>query len=264
MPGSPTGIDVSVPHPARVYDYWLGGKDNFEADRRAGDAGYAVFPGVLQSVRANRAFLARVVRHLVTEAGVRQFLDIGSGLPTACNTHEIAQHKAPESRVVYVDNDPVVLMHARVLLDSAPEGRTDYLHADARDPGAILAGAAATLDFGKPVAVLLLGVLHFLPDDGEVAAILAGLKEAIAPGSYLAVSHLASDINPELMAEFAKRMVEAGVPPGALRDGDQVRGFFDGMEPLPPGVVPVTRWRPDTEREAAAATMLWGAVAKKP
>jgi O-methyltransferase involved in polyketide biosynthesis len=260
----PNGIDTSVPHPARVYDYWLGGKDNFEADRRAAEAGYQAFPGVLQSVRANRAFLARVVRYLVTEAGVRQFLDVGSGLPTASNTHEIAQEKAPESRVVYVDNDPVVLMHARVMLQSSPEGRTDYHQADARDPEFILEKAAATLDFREPVAVIMLGVLHFLRDDEQVAAITAAFSGAVAPGSHLAISHAASDIEAETMADFARSIAETGFPDGVLRDRAQVTRLFSGLDLIAPGVVPVSRWRPDTEQEARAVTTLWGGVARKP
>jgi O-methyltransferase involved in polyketide biosynthesis len=261
---SPKGIDTTVPHPARVYDYWLGGKDNFEADRRTAEAGYQAFPGVLQSVRANRAFLARVVRHLVTEAGIRQFLDIGSGLPTASNTHEIAQEKAPESRIVYVDSDPVAVLHARVMLQSAPEGRTAFFQADARDPALILEHAAETLDFRKPVAVILFGVLHFVPDEDEVAGIVAALSAAIAPGSHLAISHLASDIEPETVTRFVDSMAENGFPRIALRDRAQVVGQFAGLDLLDPGVVPVSGWRPDTDAEAGAVTVLWGGVARKP
>lgn len=259
----PNGIDTTVPHPARVYDYWLGGKDNFAADRRAAVAGYEAFPGVLQSVQANRAFLARAVRQLVAEAGIRQFLDVGSGLPTARNTHEIAQEKAPESRIVYVDSDPVAVLHARVLLQSSPEGRTAFLQADARDPSSILERASATLDFSQPVAVLLLGVLHFLPDDDEVTALVARFKDATPPGSYLVISHLASDIEPEMMAEFSRRMRENGVAQDAQRTREQVTALFAGFDLLDPGVVPVSRWRPDNEAEASAATALWGAVARK-
>jgi O-methyltransferase involved in polyketide biosynthesis len=259
----PKGIDTSVPHPARVYDYWLGGKDNFEADRRAAEAGYKAFPGVLQSVRANRAFLARVIRYLVTEAGIRQFLDIGSGLPTASNTHEIAQQKAPESRVVYVDNDPVAVLHARVMLQSAPEGRTDFYQADARDPGLILEQAAATLDFREPAAVIILGVLHFLHDDEQVAAITAEFSAALAAGSHLAISHLASDIEPETIARFVASMAEYGLPQNAMRSREQVTALFAGLDLLAPGVVPVSRWRPDTDVEASAVTTLWGGVARK-
>ena len=260
----PHGIDTSVPNPARVYDYWLGGKDNFEADRRAAEAGYRAFPGVLQSVRANRAFLARVIRYLVAEAGIRQFLDVGSGLPTARNTHEIAQEKAPEARVVYVDNDPVAVLHTRVMLRSSPEGSTGFHQADARDPGLILEHAAATLDLREPVAVIMLGVLHFLPGDEQVAAITAAFAAAVAAGSHLAISHMASDIEPEAMAESARKMAENGITQSAVRSRAQVAGLFAGLDLLPPGVVPVSRWRPDTDAEAEAVTTLWGGVARKP
>jgi O-methyltransferase involved in polyketide biosynthesis len=219
---------------------------------------------VLQSVQANRAFLARVIRYLVTEAGIRQFLDVGSGLPTASNTHEIAQEKAPESRIVYVDNDPVVLLHARVLLQSSPQGRADFLQADARDPSVILEQAAAFLDFAKPVAVIMLGVLHFISGDDSVNAIAATFRDAIAPGSHLAISHMASDIEPEIMAEFARRMRESGVAQDAQRSRAQVTALFAGLDLLDPGVVPVSKWRPDTDIGANAVTTLWGGVARKP
>jgi O-methyltransferase involved in polyketide biosynthesis len=260
----PNGIDTSVPHAARVYDYWLGGKDNFAADRRAAEAGYKAFPGVVQAAHANRAFLGRVVRYLAAEMGIRQFLDVGSGLPAASNTHEIAQEKAPESRVVYVDIDPVVVLHARVLLRSAPEGKTDFLQADARDPAAILDQAAASLDFDQPVAVLLLGVLHDYPDDAQVAAITRAFAGAIAPGSFLAVSHLAGDLQPETVLRFALTMGDQGLPPGALRSRDQVAALFAGLDLVDPGVVPVSRWHPDTDLEASALIPVWGAVARKP
>lgn len=260
----PTGIDTRFPHPARVYDCWLGGKDNFAADRRAAEAGFKAFPGVLQSVRANRAFLARAVRYLASEAGVRQFLDIGSGLPAACNTHEVAQRTAPDARVLYVDSDPVVVMHGTVLLRSSPAGQVGFLQADARDPGYILDRAAGTLDLGRPVGILLLGVLHFLADDAQVAAITKAFTEAVAPGSHLVLSHLASDIEGKRMADFARRMAEAGAAEGALRDRQQVTALLGGLDVLDPGVVPVARWRPDTALEAGAVTTLWGAVARKP
>jgi len=259
----PNGIDTRVPHPARVYDYWLGGKDNFEADRRAAEAGYRAFPGIIQSVQANRAFLGRAIRCLVAEAGIRQFIDVGAGLPTANNTHQLAQEKAPESRIVYVDIDPVVLLHARVLLRSVPEGRVEFLQADVRDPQSILEQAAQSLDLSQPVGVLLLGVLHFLPDYDEVASIMAAFRAGTAPGTHFVVSHLASDIEPGLMASFIRRMSEAGVPRGALRSRDEVAGIFAGQDLLDPGVVPVSRWRPDTELEATAVTTLWGGVARK-
>ena len=259
----PPLLDTSVPHPARVYDYWLGGKDNFAADREAAEAGFAAWPGVLSSVRANRAFLRRMVGHLAVEAGIRQFLDIGSGLPTASNTHEVAQAAEPSCRVVYADNDPVVLLHARNLLASSPEGATDYLQADIREPGEILEGAARTLDFTRPVAVMMLGILHFLVAEDDPYGIVARFMAAVAPGSYLAISHLASDVNPDVMAEFTRSMHERGVR-DRLRSRAEVGRFFDGLELLEPGVVLVSKWRPDSDLEVRAGTSLWGGVARKP
>src|SRR5215472_378694 len=205
--GGRRGFDARVAHPARVYDYWLGGKDNFEADRLAGEATIAAYPAIRASARANRAFLARSVRYLA-EAGVRQFLDIGTGLPTANNTHEVAQSVVPDSRIVYVDNDPLVLSHARALLTSSPEGATAYLDADLRDTDRILKLAAGTLDFTQPVAIMLLAILHYIPDTGEAQRIVARLVDAVPSGSYLVISHAASDISPEQMAEMIKRMNE--------------------------------------------------------
>src|SRR5580765_1029078 len=187
-------VDTSVAHPARVYDYWLGGKDNFAAYREAAERVLAAAPGLRYRVRANRAFLARATRYLAAEAGLRQFLDIGTGIPAAGNTHEVAQRVAPDARVVYVDNDAIVLLHAEALLRSTPEGATDYVQADLRDPGTILDRAAALLDFGQPVAVMLLGVLHLIQDDEDPWAIVARLMAAMPPGSYLTVSHPAIDI----------------------------------------------------------------------
>jgi O-methyltransferase involved in polyketide biosynthesis len=202
------GFDARVAHPARVYDYWLGGKDNFEADRIAGEETIAAYPAIRASARANRAFLARTVSYLAADAGIRQFLDLGTGLPTASNTHEVAQSVAPESRVVYVDNDPLVLSHARALLTSSPEGVTAYLDADLRDTDHILEQAAGTLDFGRPVAIMLLAILHYIPDLAEARRIVARLVDAVPSGSYLAISHAASDISPEAMAEMIRRMNE--------------------------------------------------------
>src|SRR5215469_115957 len=194
--GGRRGFDARVAHPARVYDYWLGGKDNFEADRIAGEATIAAYPAIRASARANRAFLARSVRYLA-EAGVRQFLDLGTGLPTANNTHEVAQSVVPDSRIVYVDNDPLVLSHARALLTSSPEGVTAYLDADLRDTDRILKLATDTLDFTQPVAIMLLAILHYIPDLDEAQRIMARLVSAMPSGSYLTISHAASDISPE-------------------------------------------------------------------
>ena len=187
-------FDTSVPHIARVYDYWLGGKDNFAADREMGERTLQAYPNLVYSVRANRAFLARTVRFLAADLGIRQFLDIGTGIPTADNTHEVAQRIAPASRIVYVDHDPVVLAHAKALLTSTPEGATAYLDADLRDPAAILAAAADTLDFGQPVAVMLIAVMHFVGDDAQASGIISRLADTCAPGSLVVISHAASDI----------------------------------------------------------------------
>jgi len=259
------GFDARLAHPARVYDYWLGGKDNFEADRIAGEATIAAYPAIRASARANRAFLARTVRYVTAEAGIRQFLDLGTGLPTASNTHEVAQDIAPESRIVYVDNDPLVLSHARALLTSSPEGRTAYLDADLRDTDRILEQAAETLDFGQPVAIMLLAILHYIPDLGEARAIVGRLLSAVPSGSYVTISHAASDISPEAMAEMIRRMnqhLAEGNHVGRTRE--VVAGFFDDLELLEPGVVKVTEWRPASQVEAEGPTSLWGGVARKP
>ena len=259
------GFDARVAHPARVYDYWLGGKDNFEADRIAGEAAIAAYPAIRASARANRAFLARSVRYLAAEQGIRQFLDIGTGLPTANNTHEVAQSVAPDSRIVYVDNDPLVLSHARALLTSSPEGVTAYLDADLRDTHEILERAADTLDFARPVAVMLLAILHYIPDLDEAQRIVARLADAVPPGSYLAISHAASDISPEEMAEMIRRMNEHLAEANHVgRPRQVVARFFDGLDLVDPGLVKVTEWRPASAVEAGGPTSLWGGVARKP
>jgi S-adenosyl methyltransferase len=258
------GFDARVAHPARVYDYWLGGKDNFEADRMAGEATIAAYPAIRASARANRAFLARSARYLAAEAGIRQFLDIGTGLPTANNTHEVAQSIAPQSRIVYVDNDPLVLSHARALLTSSPEGVTAYLDADLRDTDTILAQAANTLDFSQPVAIMLLAILHYIPDLAEAQRIVARLISAVPSGSYLTISHAASDISPEAMAEMIRRMNQHLAEGNHVgRPREVVAQFFDGLELLEPGVVKVTEWRPESKTEAEGPTSLWGGVARK-
>jgi hypothetical protein len=238
----PPNIDTSVAHQARVYDYLLGGKDNFAADREVGDKVLQAYPDSAVGSRANRAFLGRAVRFLAGEAGIRQFLDVGTGIPSANNTHEVAQGVAPESRVVYVDNDPIVLAHAHALLTSTPEGRTAYLDADANDPDMILELAAGTLDFSQPVAITLLAILHAIEDP---YALTSRLVDAVPPGSYLAISILASDIQQEAQAAMTRRLNEglAGITVTA-RSHAEVTRFFDGMELLEPGVVPPNYWRP--------------------
>jgi hypothetical protein len=256
-------FDTSVPHIARVYDYWLGGKDNFAADRVMGERTLQAYPNLVYSVRANRAFLARAVRFLAGQ-GIRQFLDIGTGIPTANNTHEVAQRIAPDSRIVYVDNDPVVLSHAKVLLKSTPEGACAYLDADLRDPDAILPAAAQTLDFGQPVAVMLIAVMHFVGDDAQASAIMRRLTAACVPGSYVALSHAASDIDAAQMAEMIRRLNESTAEKTTLRDRAGVTRLFDGLELVDPGVIRAAEWRPDTDLEAASPAALWGGVARRP
>ncbi|MFB4306632.1 SAM-dependent methyltransferase [Actinomadura sp. GTD37] len=257
-------VNTNIPHPARVYDAWLGGKDNYAADRAAAEAGLQAFPSTVKSVRANRAFLARTVEHLVAEAGIRQFLDIGTGLPSANNTHEVAQAVAPESRIAYVDNDPIVLAHAEALLRGTGVGATDYIDADLRDPGKILREASRTLDFTQPVAVMLIAVLHFVPDEADPQQIVDTLMAAVPAGSHLVVSHTAKDIFPEEMAAFAQAMNANTAETVTLRDREQVSGFFRGLDLVEPGVVQVSRWRPRSELEAAAPAVLWGGMAGKP
>ncbi len=258
------GFDTSVAHSARVHDYWLGGKDNYAADRAAGDAVIAAYPGIVMSVRANRAFLARVVRFLAAEAGIRQFLDIGTGIPSANNTHEVAQAVAPDARVVYVDYDPVVLAHARALLNSSPEGATDYIDADFRDFGTILAQAARTLDFSRPVAVMLIALLHLIGDQDDPYGIVSALMAAVPSGSYLALSQVASDIQAEQMAEARQRYNRMARETQRHRTHAEVARFFTGLELLPPGLVPVQQWRPRSDFEAQAKSAMWGGVARKP
>jgi hypothetical protein len=256
-------FDTSVPHIARVYDYWLGGKDNFAADRVMGERTLQAYPNLVHSVRANRAFLARAVRFLAGQ-GIRQFLDIGTGIPTADNTHEVAQRIAPDSRIVYVDNDPVVLSHAKALLKSNPEGACAYLDADLRDPDTILAEAAQTLDFGQPLAVMLIAVMHFVGDDAQASAIMRRLTAACVPGSYVALSHAASDIDAAQMAEMVRRLNESTAEKTTLRDRAGVTRLFDGLELVEPGVIRAAEWRPDTDLEAASPAALWGGVDRKP
>jgi hypothetical protein len=258
------GINLSVPHPARVYDYFLQGKDNFEADRIAAEAGIKAFPKTAESARASRAFLRRVVRFLTAEAGIRQFLDIGTGLPSGENVHQVAQSLAPDARIVYADNDPIVLAHAQALLKGNPAGAVAYLDADLRDPEKILGDAARTLDFSQPVGLLLLGILHNVGDEYDPRGIVRRLVQAIPPGSYLAVSHLTADIYPEL-AGFAEALNERQLDaPLVLRDHARVTSFFEGLDLVEPGVVQLSKWRPRTGAESAAAAALWGGAARKP
>jgi len=256
-------LDTSVAHPARVYDYWLGGKDNFAADRAAGDQAIEAFPNIPMSARANRAYQARVVRFLAGEVGIRQFLDIGTGIPTANHTHQVAQAVAPESRVVYVDNDPIVLSHARALLASHPAGATDYVDSDLRDPQKILDGAERLLDFSRPIAVMLMAILQHIDDENDPYAIVATLMDALPPGSYLALSHPASDIDAEAMAKMAIVLNQMIAEKVTFRDRAAVSGFFAGLELVEPGLVQASKWRPASEIEAASPAALWAGVAGK-
>ena len=261
--GASARIDTTRPHIARMYDYWLGGKDNYAADREVGDKAMQAYPDLVSSVRANRAFLARTVRYLAAEQGIRQFLDIGTGLPSANNTHEVAQEAEPQSRTVYVDNDPIVLAHARALLTGRPEGATAYIDADLRDTATILTGARQTLDFTRPVAVMLVAVLHCIPDDAEPGRIVRDLMAAVPSGSYLVISHPPSDMTAGLNQAVGS-MGPAMSEPVTLRSREQVSRFFDGLDLMEPGLVPIQEWRPRSELEARAKAAMWGGVARKP
>ncbi len=258
----PKDIDTTVAHPARVYDYWLGGKDNFAVDREAAEEVLRARPAIRLNVRANRAFLARSVRYLAGEAGVRQFLDIGTGIPSANNTHEVAQSVDPEARVVYVDNDPIVLAHARALLTSS-SGATAYVDADLRDTAAILDRAASTLDLGQPVAVMLIAVLHLIPDADDPWAIVARLMRAVPPGSHLVISHPASDVEAPSAAQAASRYNELVASPMRRRSKEEVGRFFTGLDAVEPGLVQLHQWRP-AGSDPVAPSSGYGGVASKP
>ncbi len=260
----PAEIDTSVAHPARVYDYWLGGKDNFAADREAGDRVLAVTPGLRERVRANRAFLVRAVRYLAAEEGIRQFLDLGTGIPAADNTHEVAQAVAPDARVVYVDNDPIVLTHARALLAGGPEGSTQYIDGDLRDVAGIIGAAARTLDLTRPTALLLLGVMHLVQDSEGPYELVARLMSELPSGSFLVLSHPASDIHPG-QAEAQRRYNERVSTPQTLRTRAEVTRFFDGLDLVPPGLVYVHTWRPGpADIVPPNGVSAYGGVARKP
>jgi hypothetical protein len=258
-------FDVTVPHPARVYNYWLGGNDNFAADRAAGDQALAAGAKILPGVRANRAFLRRAVRYLVTEAGIRQFLDIGTGLPSAGNTHEVAQAVAPDTRVVYVDNDPIVLAHARALLNSATGG-VAYIDADARDTERILREAAGTLDFTRPVAVMFLMILQYIPDSDDPWGIVEEVLGAVPAGSYLAHSDTALDVAADAhVADSARRLNEKMPTNQNLRPVERLADFYAGLEMVDPGLVQLPRWRPEAGDEAPDLTIsAYCGVARKP
>jgi hypothetical protein len=267
-PETRTGIDASRPHPARIYDYFIGGKNHFAADRKTGDEVLRRSPAAHIAARENRAFLGRAVTYLAAEAGISQFLDIGTGLPTTANVHEVAQQVNPAARVVYVDNDPLVLAHARALLTSAPEGRTAYLQADLRDPAAILGDeqTRAVLDFGQPVALMLVAILHFIPDEFKPAEIIATLLDALPRGSYLVASHLTTEHDPVATAAGQQTMREAGMTMQKRDSSDFGDLAFSGLDLVPPGVVLVSEWRPADSgpRPQPFEVNCYGGIARKP
>ena len=257
-------FDVSVPNVARIYNALLGGKDNYASDREAAEKILKIEPDSAAVARQNRAFLGRVVRFLAAERGIRQFLDIGSGLPTAGNVHEVAQSHAPESRVVYADNDVTVLAHARALLVSTPEGQCGYARADLRNTGRIIMEAAEILDFTEPVAILLIAILHFVPDQDDPWIIVSTLTDALCPGSYLALSHATPESftdagNKELLDKVYAETASGGVAP---RPKAEIERFFSGLEITDPGIVNITAWRPAPE-DPATRTLFYGGVARK-
>ncbi|AIV39035.1 MULTISPECIES: SAM-dependent methyltransferase [Streptomyces] len=270
MPESPAVNDArgrirtDQPHTARIWNYWLGGKDNYPVDQQAGDRIRQLHPGIGDYALADRRFLGRAVRRLVGEYGIRQFLDIGTGLPSADNTHEVAQRIAPESRIVYVDNDPIVLAHAEALLTSTPEGRTDYLDEDLRNVDTILEHAARTLDFGEPVALMLLGVVIFVEEDDEAYGLVRRLVDALPAGSHLVLSHTVTRPDmPDVDAAVAF-WNEHGTPKLTQRTPEAVTRFFDGLELLPPGVVSCNRWHAESgDGELPAEVAMFGGVGRK-
>jgi O-methyltransferase involved in polyketide biosynthesis len=263
-PGSaePSKIDTSVPHSARIWNYWLGGRDNYPVDQEIGAQYRETFPGIVDVARTSRYFLARAVRYLAGEAGIRQFLDVGTGLPTVDHTHEVAQRVAPDARIVYVDNDPLVLVHARALLTSSPRGTCDYIEADLREPADILAAAAEKLDFSQPVALMLMGIMGHIPDE-EAYPVVGRLVAGLPSGSYLAL-YDGANVNAEFN-DAQNAYNDSGAVPYHLRSPERIARFFGGLELLEPGVVPTAQWRPDPSPfDTPDAAYTFGAVARKP
>jgi hypothetical protein len=260
-------LDTSIPHSARVWNYWLGGKDNFQVDRDVGDQFSGLYPDITVVARSSRAFLKRSITFLAQEAGIRQFLDVGTGMPTADNTHQVAQAAAPDARIVYVDNDPLVLAHARALLTGTPEGVTEYIDADLRDPAAILEAAGrTTLDLSKPTGLILMNILGHVPDLEEAAAIVGHLMDALPPGSYLATADGTNVIDGPAFEE-AIAVWNANAPLSYhLRRPEDLARFTEGLELVEPGLVPCSRWRPapDATAEDLREVDEFGAVARKP
>jgi hypothetical protein len=260
----PAGVDDSVPHSARIWNYFLGGKDNYPIDREVADQFSALYPPIVDVARAQRYFLARAVRHLAGTAGTTQFLDIGTGLPTVDNAHEIAQRVVPSARIVYVDNDPLVLMHARALLTSHPQGETDYVDADLRDIGAVLRGAAQTLDFTRPIGITMLGILGHITEYAEARSILRRLLDAVPSGSHLVISDGTNDFSGPPLDEAMEVWNASADPPYTLRTPAQIAGYFDGLKLVDPGIVSVPLWRPDPSPFEPSRVDTWGGVGKKP
>lgn len=260
----PPKLDISVSHPARVWNYWLGGKDNYPVDREVGERCVEIFPGMVDIARAERAFLVRAVTHLVEREGVRQLLDIGTGLPAPNNTHEVAQSIAPETRIVYVDNDPLVLLHAQALLVGTPEGVTDYIEADLRDPDTIIRHAREKLDFSQPVALLILGVLGLITETAGAYTIVDRLVDALPSGSFLVICDGTNVGDSEAYEESNDFWNEVGSAEYQLRSSDEIARFFDGLELLEPGVVSVPLWRPNTAEIGVVKELdLFGGVGRK-
>jgi hypothetical protein len=259
-----TGIDTTVPHSARIWNYWLGGKDNFAVDREAGDAWAATFPGVRDIARASRGFLTRSIRYLAEDAGIRQFLDIGTGLPTADNTHQVAQRVAPEARVVYVDNDPMVLAHARALLTSTKEGVTAYINADLGETDKIMAEAGKTLDFAQPIGLILSGVMGHVTDTARARSIVRNLMGYLPSGSYLSLNDGTSVVGGDQLEQATQDYNETGAIPYVQRTPEEIASFFDGLELVEPGVVSCPRWRPeDPAGNPPAEVDAFGGVGRK-
>ncbi len=263
VPGEqpPPIIDTTVPHSARIWNYWLGGKDNYPVDREAGDAYLRISPGIVETARASRYLLARFIRYLTSEAKIRQFLDIGTGLPTVDNTHELAQRAVPDARIVYVDNDPLVLAHARALLTGTPPGTVDYIDADLRDPDRIIVEAAKTLDFDRPIGLMLMGILGHITGYDLARSLVRRLVDALPPGSYLAL-YDGMDGNAasrEALDDYSSR----GAVPYHLRTREQIVGFFDGLEMVEPGVVPLPEWRPELPNLDPPSVTALGGIGRK-
>ncbi|WP_406464746.1 SAM-dependent methyltransferase [Streptomyces sp. NBC_00111] len=260
---APSRVRADIAHNARVWNHWLGGTDNYPVDRVVGDRVTGMYPSIGEVARADRAFLGRAVRHLAGDAGIGQFLDIGTGLPTAENTHEVAQHTAPDARVVYVDNDPIVLAHARSLLTSSPEGATEYIEADARDPERILRAAGRTLDLRRPVAVMMLGILNFVLDTDEARAVVTTLMGALPPGSHLVLTHPTLELGGEGNEAAMRFWNENATPPITARSRTEFASLLDGLEILEPGIVSCSRWRSGPAPRTPEVAQ-FGAVGRKP